>query len=314
MDITVSYTPNRLLPTSERFHASYNHKFLEWMIRASYNGAHFYDLFGPTKTSRKGYSLGVQYKKYILYDEPRTFDYTLNGTGYWGLERLPDFQNIRATFDRFFILKGTLTYKHYEASIGAVDYEKGVLYQLTSWNNYVLSKVHPRIFAAFDYGIALPIDHSSLWLRTSGGIAAGSRTDPFDNFYFGGFGNNWIDYLSAKRYREIHSFPGVNLNAIGGTNFAKGMLEWILPPIRFRNLGVPALYSNWARISLFSSGIQTNIDHGTSRRTVFNIGGQADFRISFLSSFESTLSFGYALAREGGKDSDEVMISLKILK
>ncbi|HWP82935.1 MAG TPA: hypothetical protein VNN76_09815 [Bacteroidota bacterium] len=318
MDITLSYTPNRLLSPGERFHALYHHRFLEWTIRATYNAAHFYDLFGPTKASRKGYSLGIQYKKYILYDDPKTFDYTLSGMGYWGLERLPDFQNVgpqagKRTFDRFFTLKAALTYKHFERSIGAVDDEKGVLYQLTSGNTYVLSKLHPRVSAAIDYGIALPINHSSLWLRTSGGVAVGNRSDPFDNFYFGGFGNNWIDYLDAKRYREDHSFPGVELNAVGGTNYLKGMLEWTLPPIRFRNLGVPSLYSNWARIGLFSSGIVTNVD-SDRKRSLMNVGGQIDFRISFLSSFESTLSFGYAMAREGNRETDELMISLKILK
>lgn len=319
MDITLSYTPNQLVPANERFHAVYHHKFWEWTVRATYNGAHFYDLFGPTKTSRKGYSLGVQYKKYILYDEPKTFDYTINAAGYAGLERLPDFQNVgpsagKKTFDRFFMLKGALTYKHFERSIGAVDDEKGMLFQAVSWNNLVLGKLHPRFSGSFDYGIALPLDHSSVWLRTSGGYSFGKRSEPFANFYFGGFGNNWVDYLEAKRYREDHSFPGVDLNFVGGTNYAKGMVEWALPPIRFRSLGVPGLYSNWARIALFSTGIMTNIESTSSKRTLVNLGSQVDFRISFLSSFESTLSFGYAVAKEKSATFDEFMISLKILK
>lgn len=319
MDITVSYTPNRLLPADERFHAVYHHKFWEWTIRAAYHGAHFYDLFGPTKTSRKGYSLGVQYKKYIVYDDPITFDYTINAAGYAGLERLPEFQNVgpqagKKTFDRFFTLKAALTYKHFERSIGAVDDEKGILLQGISWNNLVLGTLHPRLSASFDYGMTLPLDHSSVWLRTSAGYSPGTRTEPFANFYFGGFGNNWVDYLEARRYREDQSFPGVELNFLHGTNYAKAMLEWTLPPVRFSNLGVPALYSNWARFALFGSALLTNLDHRPSRQSWANLGGQLDVRISFLSAFESTLSFGYALARGNGQTSDEVMVSLKLLK
>ena len=33
---------------------------------------------------------------------------------------------------------------------------------------------------------------------------------PFANFYFGGFGNNWVDHLDEKRYRRVSSFPGVD--------------------------------------------------------------------------------------------------------
>jgi hypothetical protein len=318
-DLTLSYTPNTRLPSGERFHAVYHHKFWEWTVRATYNGAHFYDLFGPTKTSRKGYSLSVQYKKYILYDDPRTFDYTINAAGYAGLERLPDFQNVgpqagKKTFDRFFTLKAALTYKHFERSIGAVDDEKGLFLQGVSWNNLVLGTVHPRVSASFDYGVALPLDHSSVWLRTSAGYSLGKRAEPFANFYFGGFGNNWVDYLEAKRYREEQSFPGINLNAVSGTNYGKAMLEWALPPVRFSRLGVPGFYSNWARFAFFTMGIVTNIDHRPSSKSLMNVGGQVDVRISFLSAFESTLSFGYALARGSGTRSHEVMVSLKLLK
>ncbi|MCB9250095.1 MAG: hypothetical protein H6613_16875 [Ignavibacteriales bacterium] len=70
-----------------------------------------------------------------------------------------------------------------------------------------------------DYGFALPINHSSIWLRSSAGYSYGDRDEPFANFYFGGFGNNYVDNLPEKRYREYYSFPGVELNSIGGTNY-----------------------------------------------------------------------------------------------
>ena len=58
----------------ERVHIGFNFHHWEWKLRATYNRADFYDLFGPTKTSRKGYSLGLQYNKTLLYDEPKTLN------------------------------------------------------------------------------------------------------------------------------------------------------------------------------------------------------------------------------------------------
>ena len=315
MDLTVAYTPDNNLPADERFHATYSHRFWDWTVRANYNGTHFYDLFGPTKTTRRGYSASLQYKKYILYDDPKTFDYTLTLAGYGGLQRLPDFQNVAASFDRFLTLRGVLTYQFFNKSIGAVDDEKGIQWQFISRNNYIQTGLIPRISMNLNYGVALPLDHSSVWLRSSLGYSFGSRDEPFANFYFGGFGNNWVDYQEAKRYREDYSFPGVGLNSFGGTNYAKLLVEWTLPPLRFRSLGTPGLYCNWARLAFFTSTLKTNLYQDVYEQVVYNVGAQLDFRISFLSSFESTLSFGYALAKEeNGPSSNEVMVSLKLLK
>ncbi len=315
LDLTASYTPNQSLPAAERWHAALNYQFWNWKLSATYNNASFYDLFGPTKTSRKGYAAAVQYKKYLIYDDPRTLDYSLGAAGYGGLERLPDFQNVAASFDKFLTLKASLTYQFFQRSIGAVDDEKGVKWQLVSRTNYVRTKVFPRAQANFDYGLALPLNHSSIWLRNSVGHSFGSRREPFANFYFGGFGNNWVDYLEAKRYREDYSFPGVELNDIAGTNYAKTLLEWTLPPLRFRRLGFQALYCNWMRCAFFTSGILTNLESAAQRRRLVNAGGQMDFRLAFLSSLESTFSLGYAVAVERGQPpAKEFMVSLKLLK
>jgi hypothetical protein len=315
LDLTASFTPNQNLPADERLHAALNYRFWNWKVSATYNNASFYDLFGPTKTSRKGYSASVQYKKYLIFDDPRTLDYTLGVAGYGGLERLPDFQNVAASFDKFLTLKAGLTYQFFQRSIGAVDEEKGVKWQLGAAANHVRSKFFPRAHANFDCGLALPLNHSSIWQRNSAGYSSGGRREPFANFYFGGFGNNWVDYLEARRYREDYSFPGVEINGVAGTNYAKSLVEWTLPPLRFRRLGFQALYCNWARLALFSAGIITNLESAAARRRLVNAGGQVDFRLAFLSSLESTFSLGYALAAEKGRRPEkEFMISLKLLR
>jgi len=314
MNLKGSYSPNQNLPENERVHFKLGLGYWSWRLTATYNIADFYDLFGPTKTSRKGYSLGLQYTKSLLYEKPRSLDFNFKIVGFGNLERLPDFQNIQASFDKFYTFRANLEYSYLKKTLGAIDNEMGIEWRLSSINNYVNRKFFPRFFMNFGYGFLLPIMHSSIWLRASSGYSLGDRDEPFANFYFGGFGNNWIDYLEPNRYREYYSFPGVELNDIGGTHYGKLLLEWTLPPLRFRRFGVTSCYFRWARLSLFSSAIVTNMDAEQYRRRLMNLGGQVDVRLVTWSLLNSTLSFGYAVAFEKNyKASTEFMVSLKIL-
>ncbi len=314
LDVTASYVPNAGLPMEERFHARIGYQHAAWSVRAAYNLADFYDLFGPTKVSRKGYSLGLTYAEYILYDRPTTLEYTLGIAGYAGLERLPLYQNVATSYDNFVTARANLKFGSVSRSLGAVDEEKGIRWSLNGYAYYVRTELFPLLFGEFDWGIALPLDHSSIWLRAAAGQAFGDPETSFGNFYFGGFGNNWVDHQEVKRYREFESFPGVELNAIGGRNFLRGMAEWALPPLRFRRLGFTNLYCTWARFAVFATGIMTNLGTDASLRNVGNIGLQVDFRLVIFSRLESTLSFGYAMAVEqSSRRTDEFMVSLKIL-
>jgi hypothetical protein len=105
----------------------------------------------------------------------------------------------------------------------------------------------------------------------------------------------------------------VGLNAIAGTNYARAMLDWNLPALRFARLGKPAFHATWARMSVFGSGIVTNMDRSDLRTAAANVGSQVDLRLRVLSQLNLTLSLGYAYAfLEGGGDSDELMFSLKV--
>jgi hypothetical protein len=314
LHFTVSYTPDNNLPNDERLHLNLNLKLSNWTFIASHNKADFYDLFGPTKTSRKGNSLEMQYQKSLILDDPRNLDLAINLAGYFGLERMPEFQNIQTTFDEFYHLGINLNYKNLRASLGAVDYEKGFKWETVLSGFYVNKKVFPRVYTNLDIGFPLPINHSAIWLRSSLGHAWGDRQEPFANFYFGGFGNNWVDHRDYSRYRKYYSFPGIELNEVGGRNFGKLVLEWTLPPILFKKLGSSSFYANWASFSFFSSGLMTNVDSQDFRRTLADIGVQLDIRFMVLSNHQITLSLGYARAFEKDQeDSDQWMISLKLL-
>jgi len=93
------------------------------------------------------------------------------------------------------------------------------------------------------------------------------------------------------------------------------MLEWNLPPVRFRRVGKPGFYASWARPAVFIGALGTNLDVAEVRRVLTNIGGQIDFRFSLLSTLELTVSAGAAAAFE--RDSaprQEAMFSVKILR
>jgi hypothetical protein len=312
--LSMSISPNDGLPPEERFHFTFGYEYWGWSVTSTYNHADFYDLFGPTRTSRKGYSLGVRYRKTLLWEEPKTLDWTIGGAVFADLDELPDYQDVPSPYGEYLSFSTGLDYENVTASLGAVDYEKGIKSWLIASNDYTDSRHFPRVFGGLDYGFLLPVDHTSIWLRASAGNAFGDRDDPFSNFFFGGFGNNWVDYRDIKRFRDYYSFPGAEINTIGGRNFAKVMVEGMLPPLRFRRVGLTSAYLRWARMSLFAAGLSTNFDDADVRREHLSVGGQIDVRLVTFSLLRSTLSAGYAVAMEEGRAmTREVMVSLKIL-
>ncbi len=315
LDGTVTYSPVRGLPDRERLHARLDYHRYDWRLGAAWNPASFYDLFGPTKIGRKGYRLAAGHTRTLVYDTPRELSLDLD-VAYWGdLERLPDYQNVAASYSELLTGSVRLAYRNLRFSLGAVDYEKGLTWSLDLTDNHVNGRSLPQGIATIDVGHPFLFHHSSLWLRTAGGLAPGEHDNPFANFYFGGFGNNWVDRGEIRRYRDWYAFPGLELNEAGGTSFTRGLLDWNLPPLRFRRLGKPAFYATWLRTSLFAAGLVTNPGNDALRRTIWSVGTQADLRLGLLSHLETTASFGYAMALERGyAPRDEVMVSLKIIR
>ena len=313
--LTASYTPDRAVPSGERLHVDARYERYDWSARFRWNAGDFYDLFGPTKTSLKGWSLGTTWQKALVWDQPRELRLKVGATYYGGLDRLPDFQEIGTSFDRLLAVKARLRYENERHSLGHVDEEKGHTWEVGLSNDLVNGKLYPKAWGGFDWGVALPLRHSSVWLRSAAGYTPREEDQPFASFYFGAFGNNWVDFRDEKRYREILSFPGVDLDEIPGSNFARSMLEWNLPPVRFRSAGTADLYVSWARPALFATLLATNLDQVAGRHVVGNVGGQVDFRINALTRLELTLSLGQAVAFEDGvRPRHETMVSLKVLK
>ncbi|MCZ6560549.1 MAG: hypothetical protein O6931_06645 [Gammaproteobacteria bacterium] len=314
LGITASYNTDTDLPTNERAHVNIDYRAINWRLGYKYNGADFYDLFGPTKRSRKGNAYTVGYEKALIYDAPRRLDYTAEFGYYTNLDTLPEFQNIAAPFDELLSGGLMLSYKNTRSSLGGVDQEKGYSWEMVVTGDHANSETVPKWRADFDFGIALPISHSSIWLRSSAGGADGDRLDPLANFYFGGFGNNDVDDGNVKRYREYYSFPGFKIDELSGQTFVRSLFEWNLPPIRFRNMGTPGFFLAYARPAVFYGVLVTDPGNNVVERTVTTLGAQLDFQFTFAQRLDMTLSVGYAQGYESGnKLSDEWMVSLKLL-
>lgn len=322
--LSASYSPAGAIGDAERVHlradvSRYSmNPFLPgvWTARAELNNADFYDLFGPTKKGRKGYVFGLGHTRTLVFDDPRKLDLNVDASFSGNLDRLPDYQNIPVSVTNLASAQVELEYSNVRSSLGHVDDEKGTRAKLVAQADYVARQTYPHFWAAFDQGFALPGGHHwSVWLLNAAGFSPRPADSVFSNFYFGGFGNNWVDHGNEKRYRDVVSFPGADLNEIGGRNFLKSMLEWDLPPVRFSRAGRPGFYVSWMRPALFVAGLATNLDSPASRRVLADVGGQLDFQFTILSTLDMMVSVGGAVAFENGRaPRREAMVSLKVLR
>jgi hypothetical protein len=314
LGITGAYTPSSKLSGDERGHLDITGRYQFWRGELSWNRPDFYDLFGPTKRSRRGYAAKVGHDWELVNDEPRKLTLSSDLEYYGKLDTLPNAQNVQTTFSRLAIGKVALHYVDARRSLGAVDDEKGVLAALELDANGVGGQVIPQLYGNVDLGFPLPIPHSSVWLRTAAGGSSGDRGNPVANFYFGGFGNNYVDDGNVKRYREYYSLPGFHINQVSGQSFVRELVEWNLPPLVFESAGTPGLYLNWLRPAVFVAGLWADPGHASVRKDYQSAGTQADLRFRVLHWYDMTLSVGFALGYEGGRRTgSEWMVSLKIM-
>jgi hypothetical protein len=320
-DVTVnaSYSPDTVLKPSERAHVSVDLHEGRWTVGGKWNAADFYDLFGPIKRSRAGYSGYVDYDRPLAFDLPTTMDFVANVTYYGGLDALPGYQKILSPSPNLTTVAVGLRSTDIRSSPGSVDYEAGHEWSVTAHGYGAAGDFIPSLQVEYHAGMALPLDHSSLWLRSAAVVSEGRPSSPLSNVYLGGFGNNYIDsrmYSGAQRYRGamVSSMPGFDINSLSGRVVGKVMVEWCLPPIRFEHVGSPGFFLNWARPEIFATALTTNPDNRNLRQNAQNIGAQMDFKLQVMNRFPITLSVGAARGFGGaGRGKSEFMVSLLVL-
>ena len=132
LGITAAYTPGDDLPGDQRGHVDINGRYLGWRGELSWNRSDFYDLFGPTKRSRKGYAAKVGYDWLLIYDEPRKLDAQVRLRVLRPDRHAADAQNVDTNFTRLTTGEVGLYYTDVRRSLGAVDDEKGLAW--SAWS------------------------------------------------------------------------------------------------------------------------------------------------------------------------------------
>jgi hypothetical protein len=317
LNVDMSYSPDNALPSRERLHFSADGRNLGWTAGVAWNGANFYDLFGPTKRAVAGYNGYVGYDRSIVYEPPETLIFAAKVAYYGDLDQLPGFQNVASPSSNLFTAVAGLTATDTRKSPGAVDDETGHSWSLKAHLYGAAGEAVPSLIGTYDVGFPLPLDHSSIWLRTGAVISGSSPSDPLANAYLGGFGNNYVDtgtYGGAQRYRELLSMPGFDIDALSGKSLVKGLLEWCLPPWRFEGLGSPGFYASWARPELFAGALETDLGTSAARHSAHDFGGQIDIQLHVMHREPMMLSFGVARGyTTGGLGTTEFMVSLQVL-
>ena len=311
---TLAYSPAGDLEPGEEFHAALEYHTFRWRFRYWHNLADFYDLFGPVDRSLKGDAFIVDYKNAFIYDPPRELDVTAESGAYFGLDTIPGAQNVASGSDHnIWANKVGITYTDITKSLGAVDDEKGVRWNLNAETDIADDKAFPSIRGGLSFGEPIGSQHASLWFYTAAGTVGGDLKNPLADFYLGSFGNNYVDDGEVKRYRNYDSFPGFGIDEITARSFAKAMLELNLPPLRFSDVGTPSFFLSNMRPALFSGLLYD--DPGLAPvRTLGDVGVQTDWNFTVALRLPMVLSFGYAAGLEARERMhNEIMVSLKIL-
>ena len=314
INASLSVSPFNHLATRERLHASLQYKTLNWDIQYRHNGGDFYDLFGPVERSLKGNNLVIRYDKIGVYDPPRQLDWFGSAGLFTGLDRLPNAQNISSPSSVVSFEAGA-RYTNTTRALGGVDHEKGIQWRALADLDYSPSEslAFPKIFGGVDYGIPLPLPNSSLWFYASGGLAGGKAFHPLASFYFGAFRNNYVDNRPEKRYREMESFPGFEIDEIAARRFAKLTGEVNLPPIRFAEVGTPLFYLSYIRPAVFTGAMATAAPDGSGHR-YYDLGAQLDLNFTIAVRLPMVFSIGAAAGwADGDYRKTEWLASLKIL-
>ena len=74
LGINAAYTPGQGIPGEQQGHVNIKGDYLGWRGEFYWNRTDFYDIFGPTKRSQKGYAAKIGYDWLVIYDEPRKLD------------------------------------------------------------------------------------------------------------------------------------------------------------------------------------------------------------------------------------------------
>jgi len=308
---SLAYSPYEV-KGGQRFHANVEFQTPNWKLTYWHNLSDVYDLAGPVLRSRKGDAFIASYTKPLIYDPPRQLDIFGSASAFFGLDQLPGAQNI-ASPKTLRSAEIGLRYTNTTKALGGVDHEKGVAGRIVVAADQAGGHLYPKLYGGLDLGTALPWPNSSVWLYAHAGMVGGKRDSPLAAYYFGSFRNNYVDDRSEKRYREMESFPGFEIDEIAARRFARVTGEINLPPIRFAEVGTAAFYLSHIRPAIFAGAMATD-NQDRSRHIYSDVGAQLDLNFTVALRLPMVFSVGAAAGFDDGHyRKTEWLASLKIM-
>jgi hypothetical protein len=309
---SLAISPFKKMPDKERLHLNVEYQTPNWKLTYWHNLADVYDLAGPVLRSRKGDAVIASYTKPLIYDPPRQLDVFGSASAFFGLKQLPGAQNVASPKNLRSAEVG-LRYTNTTKALGGVDHEKGIASRIVAGSDEAHGDFFPRLYGGVDVGTALPWHNSSVWLYTHAGIVGGNRQSPLGAYYFGAFRNNYVDDRPEKRYREMESFPGFEIDELAVRKFARATGEINLPPIRFAEVGTPAFYLSYIRPAAFAGAMAAESPDGSGHH-YYDIGAQLDLNFTVALRLPMVLSVGAAKGyADGHSRKTEWLASLKIM-
>lgn len=144
-------------------------------------------------------------------------------------------------------------------------------------------------------------------------MVGGQHLSPLAAYYFGAFRNNYVDDRPEKRYREMESFPGFEIDEIAARRFARVTGEVNLPPVRFAEVGTPAFYLSYIRPAVFTGAMATTAPDGSGHH-YYDVGAQLDLNFTVALRLPMVFSVGAAGGwADGHYRKTEWLASLKIM-
>ena len=317
LKMSVGISPWSSNAPRNQYHAQLDWKFWQWSLNAAWNPTSFYDLAGPLQSSRKGWQVSVGYDGSNTLHYPVSHRYGGRVAAYGMMDALPLHQEIEVqdSISSFQTINVYYSFSKLRNSLGAVMAESGISAGVNAYSYLAAGKFYPSISATCDVGFLVPfIRNTCIWFRSALGQNFGESNSIFGNEYFGGFGNNWIDYRTANRYRSISSLAGAPIDAIKAHSYAKLMAELSLRPIRYKNLGFLNLYPTYTQLNIFGTALAADPWGSNAPRAFYNVGAQLNTEVVLFKYLKTTWSVGYAhVFGPGGYHRGDWLISLKLL-
>ena len=312
--VEMSYSPspqNELMPRYH-FDAKYEYK-KQLLFRVQHNAANFYDLINKRKRSTMQTKIILGNTHYWKYDQPHRIKHVNQLAAYIGTQAIND-NIVKVKRSDFFVFQSMFESSNLRRSVGSVDAERGTRWGLTLMTFHVEPQNFKHVGGIHgeweNYSIwGWP--HNTLHLKLYAGIRYIKENMAIGRFYFGGFGNRFLENEKVDHFSKVFRFPGMPIYSLPAKHFVKAMVEQKLPPLRFSNAYLGRHCLSHADLSCFSQALSVEPYLGGAW---IDLGAQLNLHFRHWFNLESTLSFGIARAWNVHTSSWEWFISFKPLR